>query len=175
MARRTLLATANDDVAALTGDVKQARMFKHARGAVAGSVGSAVEAHQWLKVGIELDDQPIGARRVPGFENAHLLESPALDRLEKRTAVRDGRRDPKIRVDLVEHAAAIAVLAQNKLDQLGARCKYCEPQATIGGGREPRRIARQIRERRLRLPRTRGIKREQTMRPAFRDDDAAKM
>ena len=88
--------------------------------AVVRSVDAAVQRIERRAVGIEADDEAVGARRRPGLDDAHRLDMRALHRLLERLARAQARRDPVLRVDLRHHALPIGGLPQHELDELAA-------------------------------------------------------
>ena len=157
-----------DAARALGDDDEIAVELDRRHDAVVDSVDAAVQRVERRTVGVEADDEAVGARRRPGLDDAHGLDVRALHRLLERLAGTQARRDPVSRLDLRHHAPPVGRLAQHELDELGARGEGGQPEAAGGGRRKARRIDRQMGQHDRR--RCRRGDREHAMPPAFADE-----
>ena len=115
-------------------DVELAPALDRGDDAVIAAIDPAVQRIAGQALGRQADDQAVGARRRPWFEDAHGLDVRALHRLEEGVAGAQPRRDPVARIDLAHHAPAIGGLAQHELDELGAGDERGEPEAAAAAG-----------------------------------------
>jgi hypothetical protein len=99
------------------------------------------------KCGIETREQSVGSAGRPWFQNAELSDAALLRRLQRRCARAKTRRHPVVRVDLADHAASVAVLAEDEFDKLAARRKQREPDSLVVGPRQAARIGRKVLQR----------------------------
>ena len=149
---------------------KSARSSHHRGDAVNRAVGAAVVAEGRLHRGVTAHHETIGARRRPRLEDAHLLQSAALQRLLELAEARQGRRHPERLGHLLDHAQPVFLLAQNEFDQLIADREEGQPIAALRGRRDPSGISRWIGQRELGLACFGGVDQQHVVTPGFRHE-----
>src|SRR5882724_259972 len=137
--------------------------------AVEAAAGAAVQAVGRLALAVEMDQEPVGARRRPGFLDAERLHRTDLHRLEAVAATCERGRDPVIGHYRRDHVLAEIVFLEYELDQMRAPCEQAEKEPALRVAMDSRRIARQIARNHLAPGDAVAGEREaaETMRPAL--------